>query len=116
MCDVSPPTTDFKERISNGGNTCRLQLQNFSLSETAPQSSNSSQFDGENAAGPSNSTKIHGGNAPGSPSSSQAPLVCGSKAPPMVGAAAPTTSATLKSADKVMKSNLDLCIPSNVRP
>ena len=48
-------------------------------------------------------------------SSNQAPLAGGNKAPSRMGAAAPTTSAILRSADEVMQSNLDLCTPSNVK-
>ena len=73
ICDGSAPRSEFQEGMSHGGNTPRRQLQNFSQSETAPQSSNSIQFHGGNAPGPSNSTKIHGGNAPGPSSSNQAP-------------------------------------------
>ena len=66
----------------------------------------------ENAQEPSNSTQVCGGYAPGSSSSRQAPLVSGSR---RVGAAVPTTSFILKSADEVMQNNPELCTTTNIR-
>ena len=111
ICDGSASRSEFQERISHGGNTPRLQLQNFSQSVistkfhggNAPGPSNSVKIQGGNAPGPSNSAKIHGGNAPEPSTSNQ---VGGSRASSKVGATALTSSAILKPADKIMQNRL----------